>query len=60
MKRSLSELQPGQRIEWQGSVRVVTAAESHTDAHGYPTAFVKFEDGTWMMKASGYQVEVEG
>lgn len=56
----LSDLKSGQRLTWQGTVRVVAAVESHVDAHGYPTTFVKFEDGTWMMKASGYQVEVEG
>lgn len=55
---SISDLKSGQCLTWQGAVRA--AVESHEDAHGYPTTFVKFEDGTWMMNASGYQVEVEG
>lgn len=57
---SLCDLKSGQCLTWQGTVRVVAAVEAHVDAHGYPTTFVKFEDGTWMMNASGYQVEVEG
>lgn len=57
---SLSDLKSGQRLTWMSPAWVVAAVEAHVDAHGYPTTFVKFEDGTWMMKASGYQVEVEG
>jgi SAM-dependent methyltransferase len=44
---SLSDLKSGQCLTWQGTVRA--AVESHVDAHGYPTTFVKFEDATFDM-----------